>query len=271
MPGSDYIEAVLLGIVQGIAEFLPISSSGHLVILQRPLGRLLGTQHAGAEHLHLNVALHLGTLGSILVVYRRDLVRLLANLRLCSAIVVATIPLIVVGLTLKETVESAFDSPLLAGCGLLATAAVLLAGQRLQRSAVPLEEMSWRQAAAIGLFQAAAILPGVSRSGSTIAGGLLAGLARNAAATFSFFIAIPALAGASVLVAKDIWTGPAGVASLSVLGVGAAVSFAVGYLSLRCLLQVIARGKLHWFAYYCASVAAVTIVWQCWEKMALGN
>jgi undecaprenyl-diphosphatase len=123
--------------------------------------------------------------------------------------------------------------------------------------------MSWRQAAVVGLFQAVAIVPGISRSGSTIAGGLLAGLARNAAAAFSFFIAIPAIFGAVVLVAKDIWEGQGSAAALDVLAVGAAVSFVVGCVSLRCLLQVIARGKLHWFAYYCAAAAVATIAWQC--------
>ena len=119
-----------------------------------------------------------------------------------------------------------------------------------------------RQALVIGLFQAIAIVPGISRSGSTIAGGLLTGLRRDAAATFSFFIAIPAISGAAVLVAKDVWDGPGSGNALSVLAVGLLTSFAVGFFALRWLLRLVSQRRLHWFAYYCGLVAVVTIIWQ---------
>ena len=269
MPGAEYLEAIILGVVQGIAEFLPISSSGHLVILREPLGRLLGVQTTDLDkNLQLNVALHLGTLFSILAIYRAELRKLTRQPRLCLAIVVATIPIVIVGFTLKDRFEVVFGDPLVAGCGLLLTAGLLVVGQKMGRGDRSLEGMPMRQALVIGLFQAVAIVPGISRSGSTIAGGLLTGLRRDSAAMFSFFIAIPAISGAAVLIGKDIWQGQGGGNALPVLAVGALTSFVVGFFSLRWLLRLISQRKLHWFACYCALVAVVTILWQLSERLA---
>ena len=207
------------------------------------------------------MALHVGTLFSILVVYRSDLFRLTHQPRLFSAIVIATLPIVWVGFYFKEQIEQYFDSPLLAGCGLMVTAVLLLLGQKLERTQSELETMSVTEPFVIGLFQAVAIVPGISRSGSTISAGLLAGLPRQSAATFSFFIAIPAIAGAAVLVAKDVWEqGMDG--SPATMLVGAATSFLVGVAALRWLLRVVSRGMLHWFAYYCLVVGCLTIAWQ---------
>ncbi|MEO1994498.1 MAG: undecaprenyl-diphosphate phosphatase, partial [Planctomycetaceae bacterium] len=172
MTSIDLSDVIFLGIVQGIAEFLPISSSGHLVLLQQLLGLTVTPGEDSAAGLRLNVALHCGTLLSILVVYRRDIWNLRKNSSLCAAIVVATIPIVVVGLTLKETLETAFDNPLVASCGLMVTAVVLLVCQRLERGTVSIARCAAPAALVIGLFQSLAIIPGISRSGSTIAGGL---------------------------------------------------------------------------------------------------
>jgi len=260
MAGQDYVDAIFLGIVQGIAEFLPISSSGHLVILQNLLGH-----NSEVENLELNIALHLGTLFSIIVVYRAELFQVIRNRRLLAGIIVATLPLVLIGLFFKSSLAQIFGNPLVAGFGLLLTSVFLLLGQRLERrDALPSDRIGMLGALAVGLFQAVAIIPGVSRSGSTIAGGLIVGLDRDSAAKFSFLIAIPAIAGASVLLVSDSLQQSAGERVWGAYCVGAIVSFSVGYLSLRWLLSIVSRRKLHWFSAYCFVVGTATIVWQSW-------
>jgi undecaprenyl-diphosphatase len=269
MPVWDYINAIILGIIQGITEFLPISSSGHLVIA----GELLD-QH---ENFQMTVALHVGTLFSILVVYRDDLKLLLTRRRVCQAIVLATLPLVAIGLCLsmseqiKSLLDALFSNVLLAGCGLLVTAGVLVVGQRMERSSQALEEITTRQAVIVGLFQAMALVPGISRSGSTIAGGLICGLRRDAATTFSFFIAIPAIAGGGVLAAKEVWEGNGSGSSVGVLLVGASVAFVVGLFALRWLIRIVSQQRLHWFAWYCAAAGTATIVWQLGQQFTANS
>lgn len=267
MPGSEIIEAIILGVVQGIAEFLPISSSGHLVIFEELLARCFGAQEVVVEKMTLNVALHLGTLLSIVVVFWKDLLQLVHKTRLCVAIVIATIPAGIVGVVWKDTLEAAFGSPLLAGCALLVTALLLAVSQKFEQNEKPLDSIDLRTGLIIGVFQAAALVPGISRSGSTIGSGLLMGLRREAAASFSFFIAIPAIGGAAVLTAADVWQDPAGFGSVPPLAAGTLTSFVVGVAALRWLIRLVARGKLHWFAYYCATVGTLTIVWQVTEQL----
>lgn len=272
MFSPEFWQAVLLGIVQGIAEFLPISSSGHLVVFGPLVGRWLGTSVHGEENLVLNVVLHVGTLMSIVVVYRRALWKLLQQFRLCLYIILATIPLGIAGLTLKPLLDRAFETPLVVAVGWIATAGMLLVGQRMaaRPEARPLEEMTAWQAVLIGLYQAVALVPGISRSGSTIAGGMLSGLRRNDAATFSFFIAIPAISAAALKVLLDaasLETGSESAASLLIsqwpaLLAGALTSFVVGVVALKLLLKAVASMRLHWFAYYCLAMAAGTLIWQ---------
>ncbi|MEX1228917.1 MAG: undecaprenyl-diphosphate phosphatase [Planctomycetaceae bacterium] len=262
---DPYFEAIILGIVQGIAEFLPISSSGHLVIVETLLGMKAET------NLLLDVMLHVGTLGSILVVYRKDVFALLHQPKLCAAIVVGTLPAVVIGLSLKDFFEAAFGNPLLVGCCLLVTAVLLIAGQRLERAQRQLDALDLKRAFGIGLFQAFAILPGVSRSGSTIAGGLILGLDRQSAATFSFLLAIPAIGGAAVLTLKDVFDAATAATAASAtpatipwgaILAGTVASFFVGWMSLRTLLRLITQRRLHWFAAYCAMAGLAVIVWQ---------
>jgi undecaprenyl-diphosphatase len=220
----------------------------------------------------MNIALHVGTLFSIAVVYRAELKGMWKRPRLCLLIVLATIPAAAVGLTLKPLLEEAFASPLVVGCGWVVTAGLLLAGQRLQRDEQTLDTMRTSAAVLIGMFQAVALIPGISRSGSTIAGGLIAGLKRETAAAFSFLIAIPAIAGAAVVECAPAIRALCGstpsataVASAYEIGpllVGGATSFVVGLFALRWLIGVVAQRRLHWFAYYCLALGVATVVWQ---------
>lgn len=254
----DYTTAIVLGVIQGIAEFLPISSSGHLVIA----GELFGVPKG---NLALDVALHVGTLASILLVYRRDIIPALKNPQLVLAVVAATIPLVFVGLFVKDAIERAFDSPMIAGIGLLLTASFVGLMPRVEQETTALTQVSWRQALLIGLFQMLAVLPGVSRSGTTIFGGLTAGLKREAAANFSFYIAAPAIAGAAVLHAKDLLASGVSGSETGPMVAGTLTAFIVGTAALKLLLGMVSRRRLHWFAYYCALLGVVVIAWQLWD------
>ncbi|MEZ6131642.1 MAG: undecaprenyl-diphosphate phosphatase [Planctomycetaceae bacterium] len=258
----EYLHAVILGVVQGIAEFLPISSSGHLVIADALLKEYSGTA-APTESVTMGIALHFGTLMSILVVYRNDLLALLSDRWLMLLIIAATIPVGIAGIALKDYVDQAFNEPILAGAALLVTAAFLLAGRALQTSGCDLNGMSVRMATIVGIFQAIAIVPGISRSGSTIAAGMACGLKREHAARFSFLIAIPAIGGATVMELKDLVTGEKQFdGSLLPLALGTLISFAVGVFALRWLIQLVVANRLNIFAIYCVVVGIATVLWQ---------
>ncbi|MBX3437016.1 MAG: undecaprenyl-diphosphate phosphatase [Planctomycetaceae bacterium] len=249
----SYWQAIVLGVIQGIAEFLPISSSGHLVLA----GSLLDMP---AENMAFNVALHVGTLFSIVLVYRHLLVTLLKQPRVLACIVVATLPLVVVGLLLHDQLKHAFSSPLAAGVALCVTAGLLWTTRWIDRGTIELPDITWKQALMVGMFQAIAPIPGISRSGVTIFGGLLSGMSRQTAATFSFLIAIPAILGAatletlSLLKSSELSSVP-----WNAFGVGAAVAFVVGILALKALLRVISARRLYAFGWYCLAVGLLTI------------
>jgi undecaprenyl-diphosphatase len=266
---NDTIRVFILAIVQGIAEFLPVSSSGHLVIGNELLKRF---QSGDIEDggMTLNIALHVGTLGSILVVYFQRLRRVMMEMdwRLCAAIVLASVPAAIVGIGFKHRLEPLFSSPAVAGFGLLVTATLLLLGQRLQSGRFTDQKLPYPIAVVVGCFQAVALVPGISRSGSTISGGLLSGMERESAATFSFLIAIPAIGGAALLDGVKLLK-PANLAAVTLpwttLLMGTVVSFFVGIAALRLLIRLISRQRLHWFGYYCLGLGLLVIAWQAYE------
>lgn len=244
-------EIILLAVVQGISEFLPISSDGHLVIVEALLGH-------SSENLALNVALHFGTLLSILLVYRKDILPTLKQPKLVAAIIVATLPVVVAGALLGDVFKASQKSPLFAGLGLLVTAVLLFLTPRIDRGTKTLSQITLLDALIIGLFQAVAPLPGVSRSGSTIVAALLRGVNRESAANFSFYIAVPAILGA--VLKELIIDKPTLDLTPVALGIGIGTAFVVGVIALMSLLRVIAARKLVWFAWYVLGLAIVTIV-----------
>ena len=257
------IDAIILGVIQGLTEFLPISSSGHLVIGET----LLGMNTPGVS---LEIWLHLGTLLAVLGYFHRRILAVLkaiyttkddatgANRRVLLALIIGTIPAVIVGLLLKPLIETAFDSPVLAASMLLVTAAILLLTPLARSKQNPIgPARGWW----IGLAQAAAIMPGISRSGSTIACAMFLGINPAVAAEFSFLLAIPAIGGAFLL---DLLSSgenffASGQFSMYLLGMG--VSFIFGLVSIHYLLKIIKQGKLFYFGFYCLVAGTLTLVY----------
>ena len=255
-----FLEVVILAIAQGITEFLPVSSSGHLVVLAAIFERL-GIEMD--EKLTVNIVLHLGTLLAILVFYRRRIIDMLSkDRRVIGLLAVGTLPAVVVGIPLKKYCEELLVDPLLAGPMFLVTAGMLLWTKNNRGGELECRDLPYWRAVVIGIFQAFAILPGISRSGSTIVAGLGCGLKREEAATFSFLLAIPVIGGAGLLDMKDLLSSSNHSVSLLVLAVGAAISFVVGLAALGWLVNWVREGHLHWFAWWLVPLGISVIAWQ---------
>ncbi len=252
-------QILILAVIQGIAEFLPISSSGHLVIVSA----LFGYQPGELDVADINIVLHLGTLGSILIYYWREILRLLnQDRRVIPLLVLGTIPAAVIGILIKKKFEGLLESAMLAGWMLLLNGTILLLAARRAKGTSKYNSIGWRETLGIGFAQAFALLPGISRSGSTIAAGLQVGLDQSNAATFSFLLAIPAIAGAVLLELIGIISGDALSTPVSTLLVGAFVSFVVGLFALSLLNRWLQKGRLVYFAYWCWFVGMIVVVWQ---------
>ena len=253
-------QIVLLAMVQGLTEFLPVSSSGHLVIVAAMFSR---GQTAALDMADLNVVLHAGTLLSILLFYGQQVIRLFEDQRrLLGLIAVALTPSLIVGALMHLWFRGVWSDPLLAGSLLIATGGVLLIAKRWSHGIGSHDQMTHWQALLIGATQAVAILPGISRSGATIAVGMRLGLSPRAAATFSFLLAIPTIAVAAAVECVELSQATARTTSLAMLVIGASTALAVGYFSLRWLHQLLERGRFHLFAFWCIPVGVAAIVWQ---------
>ena len=263
----SWLEALILGLVQGLTEYLPISSSGHLAIGSA----LFGVN--GEDNLAFTVAVHVATVLSTIVILWREIVWIFQDLfkgkwnegtRYIVNILISMIPVAIVGFFFKDKVEAIFGSGLLVvGCCLLVTAALLAFSyfsKPRQR-----EHISPFHAFVIGIAQALAVLPGLSRSGSTIATGLLLGNKKEKLAQFSFLMVIPPILGEALLDVKDMVTEGAeatlgGNISLGVLAVGFIAAFLAGCAACKWMINIVRRGKLIWFALYCAIVGLATII-----------
>ena len=254
------LEAILIGIIQGATEFLPISSDGHLVLIPS----ILGLQQPDLVLIGL---VHAGTLLAILSYFWRDIVAIIravlaglarrdpfgtADARLGYLMVLGSVPAAIVGLLAMDFFERQFSSPVVAAVGLLVTAAFLVVGERLNRGTKTLDRLSWVDTLIIGSFQVLALLPGVSRSGTTIAAGLGRGLDRPTAARFSFLVGLPAIAGAGLLAILDIFDAQ-GSLPLSHYAAAFVTAAVVGYLCIAFLLNWVKRHTLYAFAVYCAA------------------
>lgn len=242
-------EGIVLGFVQGVTEFLPVSSSGHLVIAQA----LLGIEIQGVV---FEVAVHVATLVSILLVYRGRVASLIRGAlagdrdayEYIGLIVVATIPAGLLGVLAKDHIEALFDNPYAPGVALLVTGTFLWSSKAALAGATDARP-TWWKALLIGLAQACALIPGISRSGATVVAAMWLGLEAREAAAFSFLMAVPAIAGAAVLQIPELG-GVSGL-STSVLIGGGVVAAATGVLAIRTFVAMLARRSFHFFAPYC--------------------
>lgn len=260
----DWIQALILGLIQGLTEYLPVSSSGHLAIGSY----LFGIE--GEENLAFTVAVHVATVLSTFVILWSEIDWIFRGLfkfklndetKYFLNIVVSMIPIGIVGVFFKDTVEEVFGSGLLiVGCMLLLTAA-LLAFSYYAKPRIK-ETISWKDALVIGLAQAAAVMPGLSRSGSTIATGLLLGNKKEMMAQFSFLMVIPPILGEALLDTMKALKGanPFGDISTLALAVGFVAAFVSGCLACKWMINIVKKGKLIYFGIYCAIVGVVTII-----------
>lgn len=257
-------QAAVLGVVQGLTEFLPISSSGHLVLAQQMLGLT-------EPEMMFDVAVHVGTLAAVFVVFWGDLFSILRGLfvygddqarrgrLLLWLVIVGSLPTALIGWYFKDFFEQMFSSVLTVGLALILTGWLLMATAMVSRRGREIEQMGAGRAFLVGVVQGCAITPGISRSGSTISAALLLGIDRRLAAHYSFVLSIPAILGALALQVHKL--GPPSGAQLTPLLVGALAAAVSGFVALKVLLKIVQAGRLHWFAPYCFAVGAAALAW----------
>jgi undecaprenyl-diphosphatase len=267
-------QAVILGIVQGVTEFLPVSSSGHLVLFQH----LFGLKEA---ELFFDVSVHMGTLTAVILFFRKEIRCLTAalfsfagrvvrknfslkdawadkDMKLILLIGIGSVPTAIIGLLFHKAAEQLFSSVFLVGCALMATGLILWGTRWTKQDGEGINGFSIRKALIIGFMQGVAILPGISRSGTTIATALFLGLERETAARYSFLLSIPAIVGAEILTLADM--NPVTMPYLPILA-GTLTAGVAGYLSLIMLVYIVKKGNMYMFAPYCWLVGTITLMW----------
>jgi undecaprenyl-diphosphatase len=264
-------QAIILGIVQGISEFLPISSSAHLVLV--PM--LFHWQIPQDQIFPFNVLVQMGTLVAVILYFWQDLLRMIKaffaglksrqlfadpDSRLAWWIILATIPAGVIGLLLEDVVEAAFQSPVASALFLLVTAVMMWLAEHFSKKERSLDQITWLDALLIGFGQALAIFPGISRSGATISVGLFRNIKREAAGRFSFLMSIPIMLAAGLLGFKDLLAVEDLSRFLPVMAIGFVTAGLVGYIAIRWLLKVLQTQSLKMFSYYCVGFAAICLI-----------
>jgi len=249
------IEAIVLAVIQGLTEWLPVSSSGHLVIAQNFLGL--------SPPLIFDVMLHFGTLIVVIVMFRKDILDIFKTLvkgnfktqegKLALHIIIGSMPIAVIGVTFHDGIKLLFSNLLASGLALLVTGCILFVSEKRLGN----KTMNAIDSLFIGLAQAIAIIPGISRSGLTISTGLLRKIDKMTAFRYSFLLSVPAILGATIIEAKDLVLGNVEVLPIVV---GVSVSMLVGYVSLKLLQKIVLQERFHLFAYYCWAVGIVVVV-----------
>lgn len=277
-----YFEAIILGLVQGLAEFLPISSSGHLALLQNIFAV------NPDKVLFFAVMLHVGTLVSVLIIYGKDICELIVELcvtikDLCTGkglrlderpvrklgvmIIVATIPTALIGLLFNDLFESFYNSYVAIGIGFLVTGIIMYLAEKMGSANKGIEKMNFRNALFIGVLQGVAICPGVSRSGSTLVGGLTTGLKREFAVKFAFLISIPSILGSVVLELPDAIKAGIDPGIIGPLVCGVVVAAVSGFIAIKAMIKLVSNKKLSYFSYYVWVLGALTAGYGLFEML----
>jgi undecaprenyl-diphosphatase len=255
----NLFQVILLSLIQGITEFLPISSSGHLVIFQK----IFGLKEAP---IFFDIILHLGSLLAILFYFKDRISKLISgfikkepeSLSIFKLLVVGTIPAVIAGVLFENKIEAAFNSLKAVGFGLIITSLFLFSTRFVKKQNRQLSQLKWLDALIVGIFQAVAIVPGISRSGSTIVSGLWRGLSFQTAFAFSFYLAIPAILGAVIFKVKDIAVYSTNDFLFGVIGM--LISAIVGFIALGFLENILKQSKFVWLGIYCLLVGLVIIL-----------
>ncbi|MFY9115154.1 MAG: undecaprenyl-diphosphate phosphatase [Dethiobacteria bacterium] len=251
--------AILLGIIQGLTEFLPVSSSAHLVIFQK----FMGIESPGIT---LEIFLHFGTLVSIFWVFRRDFIDLFSFYRnrtqgrFLALLIIGVIPTGLIGMAFKSWVEQAFQSTLIVGFMLLITGGLLFLITRIPPGQNNISRMRFSDALWIGTLQGVAVIPGISRSGSTIVGALWRGLDRDTAVRYSFMLAAPVILGATILETKDLITNGVETELLLNYLSGGIFAFIFGVIAIKLFINLLQSRKFHYFSYYCWIAGSITVL-----------
>jgi len=265
----SFAAAVLLGAIQGLTEFLPVSSSAHLILARAFFGWELPPDFG----LAFDVALHVGTLAAIMAFFRAEIAGMIVSVpavfaanpdppaRLLRQIAIGTIPVVVIALAFNDVIEQVLRTPAVAAGALAFGAVLMLAAERLGPRTRAEDSIRWPEALAIGCAQAAALIPGMSRSGSTMTIGMFLGLRRDAAARFTFLLAIPAMLAAAAKETVALIEMPLPPGSGDLLAAGVIVSAAVGYVTIKFFLRFLAGNKLDAFAVYRLLLSGVTVAW----------
>lgn len=259
----ELLKALILGIVQGLTEFLPVSSSGHLELAKW----IMQDDSLAAESMLMTVTLHAATALATLVVFRKDVLEIITDLfrfewndgtKFAALIVASMVPAAFVGVLFDDMLEALFDKQIvLVACMLILTGLLLFLADRAKNTN---KDVSFKDAIIIGLAQAVAILPGISRSGATISTSVLLGIDREKSAKFSFLMVVPLILAK---MAKDLLDGEfSGTVSLPELGIGFVAAFLTGIAACVWMIKLVKKAELRWFAYYCFAVAAVVLVFK---------
>lgn len=266
-----FVQAVILGVVQGLTEFIPVSSSGHLVLVPH----FLGWEFSRSQAFIFDVLVQWGTLFAVFIYFWKDLTAIAAafvrgiiagkpfaepDAKMGWYLIVATVPAVVAGLLGKDMIEHAFASPKMTGVFLLGTAMLLVVAETVGHRNRSMEQITWKDSLWIGFSQVLALLPGISRSGATIAGGMTRHLDRSSAARFSFLMSVPVMLGAGVLAFKDLAELPTAGDFLLPLLVGFLAALVSGYIAIRWLIAYLSKHSLYVFAVYCTILGLIVII-----------
>ncbi|MFH1074540.1 MAG: undecaprenyl-diphosphate phosphatase, partial [Candidatus Firestonebacteria bacterium] len=247
------LESIILGIVQGLTEFLPVSSSGHLVVMQSFF------KNFSQPGILFDVTLHLGTVLAVVIYFRKRIIEIFKNLKLVMLILISTAVTGAIGVAFKDVFEKMFTDVKLVGAAFIGTALILLFAERFKRGDKTEKEMSWLQALFVGLIQGIAIIPGISRSGSTISAGLFAKLDRKFAAEFSFLLSVPAVLGAAVLEAKHLTKADMVNIDIAVYLTGLFAAAITGFFCTKLLVTIIQKQKLYIFSIYLLIIGTIVL------------
>ncbi|HOV69246.1 MAG TPA: undecaprenyl-diphosphate phosphatase [Clostridia bacterium] len=249
----EILKAIILGIVQGLTEFLPVSSSGHLVLVQK-IFKI-------EEVLFLDTMLHAGTLVAVVFYFRKDILDILKKpwCKMTKMLIIGTIPAGLAGLFLEDFIEKSFGGGYL-GYGLLITGVIILISARLALGKKTLKDMRYSDSVTIGAAQALAILPGISRSGSTIAAGLMCGFDRSFATRYSMLLSIPVILGSTIFQAKDVLEHGTGDVSFPAIVIGTIAAAVSGFFAINVLMKVLKRGKFKIFAFYVLILGILVLI-----------